>query len=114
METPRKFITSKLSIRKPRSSSMLIICDLFNELEHLRNVLKMNGYPRHFIDYAMKTPQSTQRKIEYQSSVCLPYIDSHKFSRKMRESIEIEKHNTIDQEGKPLDSTWPALFNGQN
>jgi hypothetical protein len=26
-------------------------------------------------------------------------IDSHKFSRKMRESIEIEKHNTIDQEG---------------
>ena len=38
-------------------------------------------------------------------------IDSHKFSRKMRESIEIEKHNTIDQEGKPLDSTWRALFN---
>ena len=41
-------------------------------------------------------------------------IDSHKFSRKMRESIEIEKHNTIDQEGKPLDSTWRALFNVQN
>ena len=41
-------------------------------------------------------------------------IDSHKFSRKMRESIEIEKHNTIDQEGKPLDSTWRALFNEQN
>ena len=36
------------------------------------------------------------------------------FSRKMRESIEIEKHNTIDQEGKPLDSTWRALFNVQN
>ncbi len=32
-------------------------------------------------------------------------IDSHKFSCKMRESIEIEKHNTIDQEGKPLDSS---------
>ena len=32
----------------------------------------------------------------------------------MRESIEIEKHNTIDQEGKPLDSTWRALFNVQN
>ena len=29
--------------------------------------------------------------------------ESHKFSRKMRESIEIEKHSTIDQEGKPLD-----------
>ena len=26
METPRKFITAKLSIRKPGSSSMLIIC----------------------------------------------------------------------------------------
>ena len=30
METPRKFITAKLSIRKPGSSSVLIICDLFN------------------------------------------------------------------------------------
>ncbi len=40
-------------------------------------------------------------------------MDSHRFSRKMRESIEIEKHNTIDQEGKPLDSTWRALFNVQ-
>ena len=37
-------------------------------------------------------------------------IDNHKFSRKMRESIEIEKHSTIDQEGKPLDSTWRALL----
>ena len=36
--------------------------------------------------------------------------ESHKFSRKMRESIEIEKHSTIDQEGKPLDCTWRALF----
>ncbi len=41
-------------------------------------------------------------------------MDSHRFSRKMRESIEIEKHNTIDQEGKPLDSTWRELFNVQN
>ncbi len=41
-------------------------------------------------------------------------IDIHRFSRKMRESIEIEKHNTIDQEGKPLDSMWHALFNMQN
>ena len=37
-------------------------------------------------------------------------VDNHKFSCKMRESIEIEKHNTIIQEGKPLDSTWRALF----
>ena len=28
VETPRKFITAKLSIRKPGSSSVLIICDL--------------------------------------------------------------------------------------
>ena len=41
-------------------------------------------------------------------------IDSHRFSCKMRESIEIEKHNMIDQEGKPLDSMWCALFNVQN
>ena len=40
--------------------------------------------------------------------------ESHKFSRKMRESIEIEKHSTIDQEGKPLDCTWRALFTVQN
>ena len=40
--------------------------------------------------------------------------ESHKFSRKMRESIEIEKHSAIDQEGKPLDSTWRALFTMQN
>ena len=30
VETPCKFITAKLSIRKPGSSSVLIICDLFN------------------------------------------------------------------------------------
>ena len=28
VETQRKFITAKLSIRKPGSSSVLIICDL--------------------------------------------------------------------------------------
>ena len=30
VETPRKFITAKLSIRKPGSSSVLIICDYFH------------------------------------------------------------------------------------
>jgi hypothetical protein len=30
VETPRKFITAKLSIHKPGSSSVLIMCDLFN------------------------------------------------------------------------------------
>ena len=32
----------------------------------------------------------------------------------MWESIEIEKHSAVDQEGKPLDSTWRALFTVQN
>ncbi len=87
--------------------------------------------------------QRVQQKTEYQSSVCLPYIGpaSHKIERILkevgvqvyhssqnklfrflcthkdsivRESIEKEKHNTIDQEGKPLDSMWRALFNVQN
>ena len=40
-------------------------------------------------------------------------MDNHKLARKMRELIEIEKHSTIDQEGKPLDSTWRALFCGK-
>ena len=181
----------------------------------------MNGYPKKFIDNAVKTRQHVREKTEYQSSVSLPYIgsashkierilkeagiqlyhssenklfrslcthnkdsvnefrkpgvyripcecglvyigetgqnlslrlkehkancekaeleksavaeqswtndhgikwneasilatESHKFSRKIRESIEIEKHSTIDQEGKPLDSTWRALFTMQN
>jgi hypothetical protein len=30
VETPRKFITAKLSIRKPRSSSVLIICHIIS------------------------------------------------------------------------------------
>ncbi len=203
-----------------RAKTICEVSNIDNELEHLRNVLKLNGYPRHFIDKAMKMPQRVQQKTEYQSSVCLPYIgpashkierilkevgvqvyhssqnklfrslcthkdsvdesqkpgvyripcecglvyigetgrnlskrlkehktncekaeldksavakhawtydhrikwdeanilaiDSHRFSRKMRESIEIEKHNMIAQEGKPLDSTWRALFNVQN
>ena len=40
--------------------------------------------------------------------------NNHKFSRKMRESIEIEKHSTIDQEVRPVDSMWHALFTVQN
>ena len=49
-------------------------------------------------------------RIKWDEATILAIV-SHKFSRKMRESIEIEKHNTIDQEGTPLDST---LFNVQN
>ena len=42
-------------------------------------------------------------------------MDRHNYSRKMRESIEIEKQmqHYIDQEGKPLDSTWRVLLNAK-
>ena len=58
------------------------------ELEHLRSVLKMNGYPKKFIDNAMKTLQHVREKTEYQSSVSLPYIGSasHKFERILKEA----------------------------
>ena len=49
---------------------------------------------------------SYSRKRVVRGEVCL--------QEKFFFSIEIEKDNTIDQEGKPLDSTWRALFNVQN
>ena len=63
------------------------VSNIDNELEHLRTVLKLNGYPRQFIDKAMKMPQRVQQKTEYQSSVCLPYIGpaSHKIERILKE-----------------------------
>jgi hypothetical protein len=56
----------------------------------------MNGYPRHFIDNAMKTPQSIQQKIEYQSSVCLPYIGpaSHKIEIILRNEAGIKVYHS--------------------
>jgi hypothetical protein len=68
------------------------LSNIDDELEHLRNALKMNGYPRHFIDNAMKTPQSIHQKIEYQSSVCLPNIGpaSHKIERILRNEAGIK------------------------
>ena len=62
------------------------ICEVDNiegELEHLRSVLKMNGYPKKFIDSPMKTRQHIQKKSEYQSSVKSLYISSasHKIER---------------------------------
>ena len=68
------------------------ICEVENiegELEHLRSVLKMNGYPKKFIDNAMKTRQQVREKTEYQSSVSLPYIlvqNSHKIERTLKEA----------------------------
>ena len=44
---------------KTLANRVKTICEVSNigcELEHLRSVLKMNGYPTKFIDNAMKTP----------------------------------------------------------
>ena len=40
LETPRKFITAKLSIRKPGSSSVLIICAWFKASFALGGILR--------------------------------------------------------------------------
>ena len=48
----------KNSVCKTLINRAKTICEVDNiegELEHLRSVLKMNGYPKKFIDYAMKT-----------------------------------------------------------
>ena len=56
--------------------------------EHLRSGLKMNGYPKKFIDNAMKTRQHVREKTKYPSSVSLPYIGSvsHKIERILKEA----------------------------
>ncbi len=70
-----------------RAKTICEVSNIDNELEHLRNVLKLNGYPRQFIDKAMKMPQRVQQKTEYQSSVCLPYAGPalHKIERILKE-----------------------------
>ena len=70
-----------------RAKTICEVSNIDNELENLRNVLKLNGYPRQFIDKAMKMPQRVQQKTEYQSLVCLPYIGpaSHKIERILKE-----------------------------
>ena len=83
------------SIKNPVCKTLInrakTICEVENiegELEHLRSVLKMNGYPKKFIDNAMKTRQQVREKTEYQSSVSLPYIGSasHKIERILKEA----------------------------
>ena len=53
----------------------------------MRSVLKMNGYPKRFIDKAMETRQHVREKTKYQPSVSLPYIGSvsHKIERILKE-----------------------------
>ena len=52
---------------------------------------------------------SNDHRIEWNETSIL-VTESHKFSCKKRESIEMKKHSTIDQEGKPLGSMWRALY----
>ncbi len=74
-----------------RAKTICEVSNIDNELEHLRNVLKLNnGYPRQFIDKAMKMPQRVQQKTEYQSSVCLPYISP--VSSEIYDPCEIRDH----------------------
>ena len=49
-------------------------------MDHLRSVLKMNDYPKKFIDNAMKTREHVREKTEYQSSVSLLYISSTSYT----------------------------------
>ena len=42
VETPRKFITAKLSIRKPRSSSVLIICVVITTLLYIKRACELD------------------------------------------------------------------------
>ena len=55
----------------------------------------MNGYPKKFIDNAMKTRQHVREKTEYQSTVSLPHIGlaSHKIERILNET-GIQVHNS--------------------
>ena len=91
-------INARASKKINRAKTICEVSNIDDELEHLRNVLKMNGYPQHFIDNAMKTPQSIQQKIEYQSSVCLPYMGpaSHKIERILRNEAGIKVYHSSE------------------
>ena len=108
METPRKFITAKRSIRKPGSSSVLIICYLFNS--HVLFIYKSVVICRVAV---AKHTWTYDHRIKWDEATILA-IDSHKFSRKMRESIEIEKHNTIDQEGMSKRYEHSSIYRAQD
>ena len=86
------------------------------EISHyvLKNIYKTNCEKAELeISAVAKHSWTNDHRIKWNEATILA-IDNHKFSRKIRESIEIEKHSTIDQEDKPLDSTWRALFTVAN
>jgi hypothetical protein len=64
VETPRKFITAKLSIRKPGSSSVLIICDLFisHALLYTKVLWSVGSHHLKFI-YLIRAQNTTQKSI---------------------------------------------------
>ena len=71
-----------------RTKTIREVDNIEGELEHLRSVLKMNGYPKKFIDNAMKTRQHLREMTEYQSSVSLPCTGSasHTIERILKEA----------------------------
>ena len=55
----------KNSVCKTLISRAKTICEVDNiegEFEHLKSVLKMNGYPKKFTDNAMKTQENIREK----------------------------------------------------
>ena len=49
-------------------------------------------------------------RINWDKSVLLAPVEKY-FAWKIRESIEISKHRTTPQEGKPSNNIWTCLFN---
>ena len=76
----------------------------------------MNGYPKKFIDNAMKTQQHVREKTEYQSSVSLPYIGSasHKIKRILGEAGIQVYHSSEDKLFRSLCTQKVALMNFRN
>ena len=65
--------------------------------------------------HILNVPARTYRydhRLKWDEATVLA-INTHTFSRKMKESIEIgiEKHNAILSRATVKDSTWRALFN---
>ena len=95
-------------------------------------LVKTNCFDRSNVSLRLKEHKTNCEKAELEKSAvakhswtndrCIKWneasilaTESHKFSRKIRESVEIEKHSTIDQEGiKATNSTWRALFTIRN
>ena len=76
--------------------------------------LKTNCKKAELEKSAMPKRLCTNDHCKKWNEVTILATDNPKFYLKVRESNEIEKHSTIDQEGKPLDNTWRELFTMAN